>query len=197
MRYFPYEKLEINTSLEDSEIRQILKRKIDINITPLELYPFFNSKKLSFKEYRGTVNNSTFKMIRITELPIHYYLPAVFGQIVKSENNYIIKLNIRFHLIVYILLILTTLFIIPELIGLINNNKPDKQHIEIFEDPILDKTLKEVLSDKELNELYHNSNSQQFDWAWIILILLIYSYLIVAFHYESKILKSDLKKMFE
>lgn len=105
MIFAPFENIKITSTLSKKEIIERVRSRVEYTSQ------FGMSfQKGSFKDYDGYVNENEFKFRRILKSGRNSFIPTVYGKIENNSGYSIILMQIRFHPIVYILLIFLTVF---------------------------------------------------------------------------------------
>lgn len=122
MKFIPYEKYHLKTTLAPNEV---LKRLAN-NIEPTNIFRDNFFKTETKKAYVGDINNNTFEISRVIT-GRNSWLPIIEGYVTKNEIGSIIHMKMQFHPLV---LIFTTLwlgllciFLILSVISQITNGK--------------------------------------------------------------------------
>jgi len=107
MILIPFEKIELISSLK----RESILSRINGSLQNTKIFGnAFHNK--SWRDYEGYVDNNQFKFRRILKSGRNSFIPIAKGEVVKTADGCLVKVTIKLHLVVYILLTLITLFAI-------------------------------------------------------------------------------------
>jgi hypothetical protein len=188
MNLLPFENIEIESPLTESETENAIKKNIawttDLGMT---------FTKNSIREYEGFIDNGTFKIRRILKSGMNSFIPIVTGTISDSGNSGSrIGLKLRLHKVVMTLAIVMTIFSGMMLITSILSSpiSNESQNEFLMEHSIDEKLAEEIVSNMENPTEPKGTN-------WISLFLFIAPYLMctIFFNYEANIVKDKLNSI--
>jgi hypothetical protein len=100
IRYFPYEKKQIKSSLNKDEILERINGQLQFS------KGFWGQNKNSFKNYEGYTKDDYFKFKRVMKLGHNSFIPFVEGQIEDVKGECVVSYEVKFHKFVSVFLFL-------------------------------------------------------------------------------------------
>jgi hypothetical protein len=195
MRLIPFYKYELKTSINQDEVIRILNTNIDTDFKS----EIFSSDHLLgrrfYKKYRGSVNQENFKMTRIPQWGVNGFIPVTIGDIINTNNGCKIKIRIRFHTLLNLLLLFPIFLSILTFVFESQTTDSDLVVQQLYEDKDTQGVMREVLSEDEFKTFDYKSYSFIGSKEFIITYIFFYILIITLYNYESKIIKSDLREI--
>jgi len=180
MLFLPFQDLEFESPLSSVEIYDVINSHVARSKT------FFGNSfsKNTYKEYEGYMEGNTFKIRRILKWGRNSFIPITTGVVSNNKSgNTTIKLKIRLHYLVTIFLLIFTLFAFILFLT------------EAFRQPYENQTLIQLVEQYNLDSIDISNEPKVFNWTSVFFMFIPYLISTIAFNYESKKVKDELKML--
>ena len=132
-------------------------------------------------------------MKRILRFGYNAFIPIISGEVYGKENTSIIKLKLRFHKLVTILLIIITLFLGSLIITPLFESDSTKAKLNKLDEITQESIEKDFISEEKYQSL--SFKEEKGNWNNYILLITPYILCLIIFNYESRIAKDKFKRM--